>query len=305
MKALTDETLHEVSAAHRAQLLDISPDVMAELCGLEKVEIINKNKLPFGDFVEYESSLLFDGRPLRFLQRGSTMYLWDNAEEVGGLVEYAYLTELTGQPSHTQVYLTTAIGIRNKRRKKLLKSCDAICRGVAPKVDLTFAKRFVREGQVGYHLAQMQMAELQTPLTDEKAVKAKEKIQRIATKIMYNGRGHIEKAECTTRPEPPVQREVDRIGPSPEVVEIYKAVLEAPGDSEFERLYPVIIPSDVPPPPDHLVCPTTLLDDVIAEQPQEIALQNAPEIVNYDTHQKKGRLKDEKSNSTRVEDVER
>jgi len=199
------------SAYHRAQLLEVTPELMSELLALEKIEVINPDKLPFGEFTELESALLFGGRPIRFLQHADDIYLWDSAEQVGGLEEYAYLTRLLGTGVNTRDYLAAAIGRQAARRKKLLEYCQQVT------------------GQRQTHMnARKQM---QVRAQNEKV---RNKIEDMAC-IILNESIDTVKVPVKIRPQKTPKKPVVRIKPSEEVVQIYCAENEIEQDSTAEQ----------------------------------------------------------------------
>ena len=272
-----------VTGAHKLQLLDISPEIEAELIGLDKIEIENPDKLPIGDeYIELESALLFDGCPLRFLKHRNTLYFWDYAEEVGGSVEYAYLTPLKGGGVHTTEYLATEIGKRRARKRKLLQTCDRICRSAAKTVDISHVKYFVRRGQLGYNLACAEVAGV-----------FGEKIEKAADKIINAPEQEIIKAQIEPRPEKPEKAEVERLKPSPQVERIYKSEIEVAEQSDLEKGQEQI-PED-----------TQIEQLQIEHEPEKTVLQTESESIKlkHTKHEKGVKKQNAKSNSKGTERV--
>jgi hypothetical protein len=244
--------LSEPDFIHKFQLLEVTDEVKSELLGLEKVEILNPDRLPYGDFKEYESTLLFNGRPLRFLSADKTLYFRDTVEEIGGMAEYAYLVPLDGENGvlRTTDWLATAIGVREKRRKKFLAEADRVCRGHVSRLQKLLdaetrerfekirhdAKRFIRVGQKGYEIALVQM--LDAIGAGQYIENLKIKIEKTARKILSNENDEsvIRAVIENRKPEPAEKSPVVRVKSSKEIELLYDAETEIPEDSALEIL---------------------------------------------------------------------
>ena len=94
--------------AHTAQLLDMTTELVAAVLKLKKVEIVDDDRLDFGNFLEFESIQTFDGAPVRYLVelfnitdpdgdtvvKRAVLYLRAEVVEMGGMVANTYLTPL-------------------------------------------------------------------------------------------------------------------------------------------------------------------------------------------------------------------
>ena len=104
----------------RGQLLKITPQLMSELAGLEKIEIPNPDNL-LGEYKEFESVLLFNGKPIRFFKKGEDFYLRDTAVDTSREFEYTYITKLEGPAVSSYDHIAVAIAYSDAMTKNLLK----------------------------------------------------------------------------------------------------------------------------------------------------------------------------------------
>ena len=307
-----------MKTAHKVQLLEVTPDVKRELLALDKIEIVDENKLPLGESIKLESAKLFDGRPIKFLSDGKTMYLCNIAEEMGGMVEYTYLVPLEGtKTSNTTDYLTVAVAEQTMRRKKQLEECERICRGVATRVKKQLeqqqiieferlkkdAKRFIREGQKGYQTAQVQMLSYILQSGKAKNVILENntslenclaKIESASEKLLNYRCKYTSKAKIEDRPAPQkgLDPDVVRIKGSDKIAQFLSSETEIQEGSELESVQES---------QDHLGVSQEIKSKSVTEFKNRFESKVKTATIKHSVVKKGDKQKNDKSNSEGVE----
>lgn len=182
----------------------ISDETARNLIDLQKIEIEDEYKIDVANkYINLQSAALFDGRPLFFRveteqnkdSQRATLFLQEEADEMGGLIAFTYLTPLAVfESTNTETFmcdlseqfgiengitdnetniskLDSHIKTRNAKRRVIEAEAERLSRTAMIRINRMLsetvqkefneikqtAKRFTRAGKPNYYQAQVQM----------------------------------------------------------------------------------------------------------------------------------------------------